>query len=281
MAHLLRFRKGWQNEHIARFILSQFSFVAEPSTVADDIGSDFICTLFKIEEKEYLVPQSSFTIQIKSNTDRIDITKNYSYFQNLQIPYLVGVVDKDKLTMRVYSGEAIPHFFSCYSGKIVNDNYRALIRLLESPPHRNHNFIDCNDSANECYLDFPFLVELTTDEPYKNADALFEACKLIQYNISSRSTKSYFYYLYGWKGVNVYAGKDSATTYRDNYFNRLAEVFLNLEWIYDNNRSGFDYEEFKIHKATYENLVKKYGAFDGILENVFLRIDKKISRSVD
>jgi hypothetical protein len=31
----LKFRKGWQSEHIAKFILSQFSFVAEPSTVAD------------------------------------------------------------------------------------------------------------------------------------------------------------------------------------------------------------------------------------------------------
>ena len=76
MLHLASFRKGWENENLAKFILSKFSFVANPSTVADDIGSDFLCTLFRIERennKDYLLPLNAFAIQIKSNTDDIDV----------------------------------------------------------------------------------------------------------------------------------------------------------------------------------------------------------------
>jgi hypothetical protein len=279
MAHLLKFRKGWQSEHIAKFILSRFSFVAEPSTVADDIGSDFMCTLFKVENNKYLIPQSSFTIQIKSNKDDFEITKNCSYFQNLEIPYLIGVVDKDNLLMRVYSGESIPHFFSCYTGKIFNGKYKALIRLLDHPPHRNHNFISCDDSKQECYLDFPFIVELKALNPVDpdGIDALLEVCRLIQYNISARSTKSYLYYLYGWKGINVYTGKESVKTFRKNFYDSFCELLLNLEEIYTNYKNEFDYEEYEIYKTTIERLIKKHGVINGALENIFLKLDKKIS----
>lgn len=111
MSHLLKFRKGWQSEHIAKFILSKFSFIAEPSTVADDLGTDFFCTLFNIQGGEYLVPQNSFAIQIKSDNKNIDITKKVPYIQGLEIPFFVGVVSKKDLTLQIYSGESIPHFF--------------------------------------------------------------------------------------------------------------------------------------------------------------------------
>lgn len=276
MPHLMKIRKGWQNEHIAKFILSQFSFLAEPSTIADDIGSDFMCTIFKINKDEHLIPQSPFTIQIKSNKRTLEITRNCSYFQNLEIPYFVGVVKKERLTMRVYSGEAIPHFFSTYTGKVTKDGYRAFIRLLENPPHRNHNFISCDDSKKKCYLDFPFITELNA-KGSNDVDELIEVCKLIQYNISSRSTKSYLYYLYGWNGVNIYTGKDSVQAFRQNFSERLTEALLNLEWLYDNNSQAFDYNEYKIFKTTAEKLIKKYGTASQLLDNVLTKIDNKIN----
>ena len=281
MGHLLKFRKGWQSEHIARFILSKFSFIAEPSTVADDLGSDFFCTLFKIQKDQYIIPQSSFAIQIKSNKRRIDVTKNVSYLQGLEIPFFVGVVNKKDLTIGIYSGESIPHFFSTYTDLVNVQKYSVFIKLLENKDyhHRNHNFIDYDSGKKECYLEFPKVLELTADydytsNPYKTEE-LFYVCRLIQYNLSSKMTHSYFYYLHGYKGVNIYAGIDSAKTFRGNYVKRLAEVFFNLEWIYDHKKDEFDYDEFKIHKSTYLKLIKKYEDID-ILRNVFSQLENKI-----
>ena len=77
MPHLGSFRKGWQSENLARFILYKFSFVAHPSTVADDVGSDFFCTLFEVHREgrhDYLLPKNSFAIQVKSSVGKIDVT---------------------------------------------------------------------------------------------------------------------------------------------------------------------------------------------------------------
>ena len=279
MGHMLRFRKGWQSEHIAKFILSRFCFVAEPSTIADDIGSDFICTLFNVENDEYLIPQSSFAIQIKSNRDTVDISKKFSYFFNLELPYFVGVVNKEKLTIRVYSGESIPHFFSCYPGKIKNGGYKAMIRLIDDPPNRYHNFISCDDLKNECYLDFPFIAEFSAKGSI-DIGQVSEVCKLIQFNISSRSTKSYYYYLYGWEGVNIYTGSGSIKTFRNNFLNRLAEALLNLEWILDNMAKEFNYSEYEMYKSVAESFIDKYEATSGILNDVCSRIDSKIGNQM-
>lgn len=284
MSHLLKFRKGWQSEHIAKFILSKFSFIAEPSTVADDLGTDFFCTLFKIQMGEYLVPQNSFAIQIKSDNKNIDITKKLSYIQGLEIPFFVGVVSKKDLTLRIYSGESIPHFFSTYTGLVKTHNHSAVIKLLEDKDYNNrgHNFINYDPVKKECYLEFPKIVEIDAYYDYtldsQKLDDLFYVCRLIQYNLSSKMTHSYLYYLHGHKGVNIYAGKDSVKTYRDNYFMRLAEVFFNLESLYDDNKDEFDYDAFKIHESTYLMLVEKYGEI-AVLKNVFSRLKNKINKN--
>lgn len=48
MGHLYNYREGWQSENLANYILSKFSFVAQPTNVSNDIGTDFYCTLFKV-----------------------------------------------------------------------------------------------------------------------------------------------------------------------------------------------------------------------------------------
>ena len=87
MAQLAIPRRGWENEHLATFMLSRISFVAHPITVADDIGSDFFCTLFepRVEERiERLFPRNSFAVQVKSNFEKISVTN--------KIDYLLGLV---------------------------------------------------------------------------------------------------------------------------------------------------------------------------------------------
>jgi hypothetical protein len=41
MSHLYSIRSGWEAERLAHYLLSRFSFVAQPTTIADDVGSDF------------------------------------------------------------------------------------------------------------------------------------------------------------------------------------------------------------------------------------------------
>ena len=124
MAHLLKIRKGWANENLARFILSKFSFVSQPATIADDLGADFYCTFFiqgskkrktksdKIIEDVFIYPKNSFAIQIKSSRRPFNITNKLEYFDSLEIPLFIGVVNQKKLSISIYSGDVIPELFS-------------------------------------------------------------------------------------------------------------------------------------------------------------------------
>ncbi len=114
MSHLGKFRKGWENEHLASFLLSRISFVANPLTVTDDVGSDFFCTLFEVSEADQLFPRSSFAIQIKSSKDQIDATGKIEHLRKLELPFFVGVVDQRNLRLSIYSGDYLPIFFSHY-----------------------------------------------------------------------------------------------------------------------------------------------------------------------
>jgi hypothetical protein len=71
--HLYRVRTGWEGEALAHYLLSRFSFVAQPTTIADDTGSDFYCTIFDIlnTNPPSVEPRTSFAIQIKSNARTI------------------------------------------------------------------------------------------------------------------------------------------------------------------------------------------------------------------
>jgi len=78
MAHLLRIRKGWENENLARFILSKFSFISQPATIADDLGADFFCTFFikvskgrKTKKDNIIKFHSFFSLQLYYRMFRI------------------------------------------------------------------------------------------------------------------------------------------------------------------------------------------------------------------
>jgi hypothetical protein len=71
--HLATFRKGCENERLTAYLLSRFSFVAQPTSSTDDLGSDFFCTIFEINEasrKDALLPRISFAVQVKRSVGR-------------------------------------------------------------------------------------------------------------------------------------------------------------------------------------------------------------------
>ena len=90
MPHLLAPRKGWENERLASYLLSRFGFVAQPSSVLDDLGSDFFCTNFEIVKttsgRDALRPLNSFAIQVKSSAEEIEMDNKIDYLQRLELP---------------------------------------------------------------------------------------------------------------------------------------------------------------------------------------------------
>src|SRR5262245_24769568 len=113
MAHLLRFRKGWENERLAAYLLSRISFVAHPASVADDLGSDFFCTLFHVANEDgALLPGRSFAIQVKSSLDLLDVSNKIEYFNHLELPLFVGTVDQPTAELKIWSAEFLPLMLS-------------------------------------------------------------------------------------------------------------------------------------------------------------------------
>ncbi len=260
MSHLLKFRKGWQSEHIAKYVLSKYSFIAEPSTIADDLGSDFFCTLFKIENEQYLLPKNSFAIQIKSNKRDIDITKKISYFKNIEVPFFVGVVSKANLTLKIYSGESICHFFT--TSRLPDCKIK--IHLVDTEP-TNPLVVKKEDV---CFLNFHYILELNGDFDYhkspKEIDKLFNICSLIQGNLSNKRSGRFIYTRYDPDGIQArmiaYTGSHSAKTYKLNFMLELMNAFLNLKWIYEYASPCHDklMREFKIYEDAFNKIEKEF-----------------------
>jgi hypothetical protein len=90
VAHLGLFREGWENEHLATYLLSRIAFIANPITVADDFGSDFLCTLFEpreIDNRQQLFPLRSFALQVKSSRRRVRADNKIEYLNRLELPF--------------------------------------------------------------------------------------------------------------------------------------------------------------------------------------------------
>lgn len=250
MAHLLSFRKGWENENLARFILSKFSFIANPSTISDDIGSDYYCTIFQIllkEHHKYLIPKNSFAIQIKSNYDKFP--GKIGYLENLEIPFFIGVVDQSEMKLSIYSGEYFSQFISL---KTPN---KLTIELCERKDVVDNYFIEYN--SKEFTLKFPKVAEIKAnvndEELSKIVTDILDVCSVSYENISSMKNREYIFYEYGTNRIQINAGKDSANTFRENFYKRLTENFINLKWMYERNHPDFNIEEFRV----YDNLLSQ------------------------
>jgi hypothetical protein len=242
-SHLYSFRKGWENENLARFILSQFSFVSSPSSISDDIGTDFFCNLFKIitdSQPIHMIPINFFAIQIKSNNNKINVSNKIDYFDNLEIPFFVGIVDKNKLSMNIYSGEYIPFLFS-FKGLPKN----LFISCVNEPV--NNNYYETKN-GNTYLIKFPFVVELSSNESIDNLknkiNILSSCCKLMLKNIASRISKEYIFFSRESPIVQIFSGPGSNKEFRTNFLWRLCEVFHNLIWEFDNRRDIFNVNEF-------------------------------------
>jgi hypothetical protein len=273
MAHQYGFREGWRAEHLAKYILSKFSFVAEPSTIADDLGGDFYCTLFDIVGGTHLFPRNSYAIQIKSKkkiiTDKgiIDITNKKDFLGTLAIPFFVGVSDHENLNLEVYSGEAILEY--CALGP--HDLDKVEIELIEN---RDVDKLYSWDGGREAKLRFPKVLEVNAEFNYKenkeHINELLKVSDMIQKNIASRISKEHIFNNYN-STVTIYSGPGSYQVFRRNFIHRLAEVYHNLNLvIHQHNKQGINIDnetnEFKIFKKLRVELTQQYGESDPLIQ---------------
>lgn len=266
MAQIGSFRIGWENENLASYILSRFSFIASPHSVGDDAGTDFFCTLFRrkmtIKKKtEFLLPDNSFAIQIKSNKQRIPATKKTKYLSNLEIPFFIGVIDRKRLCLTLYSGEWIPAFFA-YKGSSIK------LKLKVSD-----DYVDLNNYheklADSTYLlKFPKVFDIGVQETpealNKKVEQLSKICSFIHENIASKKNQENLYKLFGpVPGFVVVAGRGSLPVFRDNFFKRFTEVFLNLHWGHENavgrKLKNIIRDEFNMYDAFFSQVQTLYG----------------------
>jgi hypothetical protein len=258
MAHLAVVRKGWVAENLARFILSKFSFVAHPATVADDVGSDFFCTLFeprKGRSRTQLWPQSSFAIQVKANAARFGIKGRLEYIDQLEMPYFVGVASLKRMTLTIYSGEYMPIFLS--------EGFRGIATpVLAVPCSQTGASLETyreRSRGGGCLLKLPQIVEVGAsangEELTAKVKHLRQACSRAYTHIVSKSNGEYLF-----KEVRdnmasalVLAGRTSVRQYRENLQDRLGEAFQNLKWTYENAQKEFCEAEF----TAYETLLSR------------------------
>jgi hypothetical protein len=278
MSQLAVPRRGWENEHFATFLLSRIAFMAHPLTIADDVGSDFFCTLFEARDDdgtEKLFPTSSFAIQIKSNADRIAATNKIDYLSTLELPYFVGAVDRCSLRLAVYSGEYIPIIFSQYKTPTA-------LTLVPVPTLGPSGYCE-QTPEGKTTLRLPFVCEISaSDQPdalREKAHKLTELCSLMHSNISARASREYIFRLNYGDGTKwlILAGSGSVTTFRDNFGLRLAEVFYNLEWLLKHQPDKFSAQEF----ATYDALFKQLKENGHTLHPLLLDVHARLSQLVN
>lgn len=261
---------------MAEYILSRFSFVAKPSTVSDDLGTDLFCTLFRLEEKmgvDYPLPLSSFAIQIKSSDRPFDFTTNIDYLKNLEIPFFLGVVTESSKELSIFSGENLPKFFP-HIGPLQKLTIRPINRNQMSAPYdqmegRKYNYT----------VFFPKLMTIGIDsdkeDPERTVNELSDLCSLIQRNISTVKMQEYIFEEYDRSSYSILAGSGSASQFRNNFMKRLAENFYNLEWLYNQCNDEQKKEvikEFRIYEEAFLKIQKLYPNVHSILIHQYERL---------
>ncbi len=232
MPQLKSTHTGWIDENLASYILSRFSFISKPLSIGDDLGTDFICTIFR-ENGRLLFPAESFQIQIKSNMKAIKV-KDPHYLEGLTHPYFVGVVNKEDHSLIIYSGECVPHFFSQF-GPGAGDAHPVEIRLVDDRNDRFYNEIPQKRKAQQKMriMYFYRLCEIEANQSNvvncNQVDRIIDECRLIGLNISKRKNGSYVFHLHDKNMGAIYIGSGSQASHFKNFRDSVEESYFNID----------------------------------------------------
>ena len=266
--HQQKFRLGWENERLASYLLSRISFISQPVSIGDDIGTDFFCTLFErqnIRKREFLLPRRSFAIQVKSSAKKIDVTPKLDYLEDLDSPYLIGVIKRSPVAqLEIYSADLIPVFLAYRGGREEREKDRRKLKLTpcsQWPTSLDNAFIE---ARGQYQILCPHVTTLkvtdTVDDLGRSTQALLAVCNRARRNIATREVEEHIYNLPFGPSPVIMAGPGSKERFRNNFLLRLAEVFANLKWIRGNRRKEFSSREVQAFERIREALPSIYGA---------------------
>ncbi|MGR3175136.1 MAG: hypothetical protein ACUZ8N_11125 [Candidatus Scalindua sp.] len=246
-------------------------------SISDDLGSDFYCTLFKREKDnghEYIIPNNSFAIQIKSNRNHIPVTGKIKYLKGLAIPFFVGVVSQKENMISVYSGEILPRFFS-----LIGVPEKLTIKLTEK--NERH---EINQGIKEHIIPFAKVLDIrgqsTNDELDIIVNQLSKLCSRIQENIVSKTSKEYVFTDFNHNRIDVIAGSDSIEHFESNFMKKLAAVYCNLNQLYESYNGQCD-ESFMKKYNVYKNLyyeMSSLGKLPGWLSDYFKALEQTVEK---
>ncbi|MFN7995329.1 MAG: hypothetical protein U0Q18_17100 [Bryobacteraceae bacterium] len=273
MSHLYTVRSGWEGERLAEYLLSRFSFVAQPTTIADDVGSDFYCTIFDITDTvpPTVEPRISFAIQVKSNQDRVEFHNKVQFLHNLEIPFFLGVVNQAGAELKVYSAEHFPMMTAVYG-------LRKKLWLrpvdLDDANDRWDGETDPEGVTLNCYHVCTFSTSEERHDIRPQVEKLIALCQRAAANIRSRRSEEH---IYQWDDkattFSIVAGVGSIQHFRDNVYKRLAEAFYNFEFLLNNQPQNFDLAEFRVYERFHIALMASYERpMLGLAHNMYLRI---------
>jgi len=280
MPHLYTVRSGWENERLAEYLLSRFSFVAQPTTIADDAGSDFYCTIFDISNSEppTVEPRISFAIQVKSNRDRIEFHNKVQYLHNLEIPFFLGVVNQARAEIEVYSAEHFPMMTAVYGLR-----KKLWLRPVDAddPGHRWDGDTDPEGVTLNCYRVCTFSTSEERWDIRPKVEMLVAVCQRATANVRSRRSEEH---IYQWDDkattFSIVAGLGSIEHFRDNLYKRLAEAFYNFEFLINNQPQNFSLAEFRVYERFYLAIKESYerpmlGLAQGMYERIRHILDQR------
>src|SRR5713101_4280370 len=267
MPHLVIPRKGWENESLAAYLLSRFSFVARPTSIADDVGSDFFCTIFetrKVSDRDVLIPRNSFAIQVKSSPSEVLVENKIDYLSALELPFFIGVVSQSPPAMDVYSAELLPLLFS----DVGRPDRLSLIPVAKSDfdPEKYYERFRGKRIRLRCPLVAAFSVEDDRSMLTTKVRALLDVCTRTHRNIATRLGEEHIYDLDGKGNLKIVAGSGSVNHFRANFIKRLGEVFSNLNWIVGAGlQDNSIMDEIELFDSLYRKLENLYGPIYGAL----------------
>jgi hypothetical protein len=247
---LAKTHKGWENEHLATFLLYRIAFVAGPIKVADDVGTDIFCTLYEHELRdgvEILAPRRSIAVQIKSTPDPVNVRPQLEYIARLEVPYYIGVVNQQALSLTLYSARFLPLLLS------LRGSHRRLDFVLVDQFDRHFRPGNAKEGYKLLCHRVATLQASDTKETAAAARALIQedAAESLK-AIASRMNNEYVFDIPGGE-VEIYTGRDSARTFRESFYKRLAEALLNLAWLLDHKQPVAD-AEIEVYLAISERL---------------------------
>jgi len=263
MGHIKNTRPGWENERLAEFLLSRISFIANPAKTSDDLGTDFICTLFREETKDgavQLFPTSSFAIQAKTGEPAaLDVSKHLVYLRGLELPFFIGFVHQGKMSLRIYSCH---HLSALFSG--AGNRLQVLKLFPVDALNRDDIFHDLQAAASNpdrpAQLRIVHVATLAANESLEQRNSaaanIARQCSRTLTDIAAKISGEYYFTL-DEEVFWVLAGIGSVKTYRHNLAKRILEAFSNLGWMLQNGMpKDMVATEFRIYKTLYTDLRK-------------------------